>query len=224
MLTISDQQISTSLKVKKDSFTRHLELESFFLLIKGDDETYSNFRKRQIIENSINKIVKAGLINLEISWSNNEKWLDFVSKIKFQYPHINLGSASIVNKKSIDDSLKIGLKYSMMKYWDRDLYNYAKENKHLLIPGIKNVEQLQEAINCNCKIIKIYPIKSKDELIDPLDYKDIVFIAAGGLSIQDIDMHKELGYKAIVVGEKGIKEGKLDETIIALLKKINQYR
>ena len=223
MLTISDQQISTSLKVKKDSFTRHLELESFFLLIKGDDETYSNFRKRQIIENSINKIVKAGLINLEISWSNNEKWLDFVSNIKIQYPHINLGSASIVNKKSIDDSLKIGLKYSMMKYWDRDLYNYAKENKHLLIPGIKNVEQLQEAINCNCKIIKIYPIKSKDKSINPLDYKDIVFIAAGGLSIQDIDMHKELGYKAIVVGEKGIKEGKLDTAIIALLKKINQY-
>ena len=223
MLTISDQQISTSLKVKKDSFTRHLELESFFLLIKGDDETYSNFRKRQIIENSINKIVKAGLINLEISWSNNEKWLDFVSKIKFQYPHINLGSASIVNKKSIDDSLKIGLKYSMMKYWDRDLYNYAKENKHLLIPGIKNVEQLQEAINCNCKIIKIYPIKSKDKSINPFDYKDIVFIAAGGLSIQDIDMHKELGYKGIIVGEKGIKEGKLDTAIMALRKKINQY-
>ena len=219
MLTISDQQISTSLKVKKDSFTRHLELESFFLLIKGDDESYSNFRKRQIIENSINKIVKAGLINLEISWSNNEKWLDFVSKIKFQYPHINLGSASIVNKKSIDDSLKIGLKYSMMKYWDRDLYNYAKENKHLLIPGIKNVEQLQEAINCNCKIIKIYPIKSKDKSINPFDYKDIVFIAAGGLSIQDIDMHKELGYKGIIVGEKGIKEGKLDTAIMALLKK-----
>ena len=67
MLTISDQQISTSLKVKKDSFTKNLELESFFFLIKGNDETYSNFRKKQIIENIINTIVKAGLINLEIN-------------------------------------------------------------------------------------------------------------------------------------------------------------
>jgi len=88
--------------------------------------------------------------------------LDFVSEIKLNFPKINLGSASIVNKQSIEDSLKIGLNFSMMKFWDKDLFNYAKSKNYLLIPGIKNIKDLEEAINLNCKIIKIYPIKSKD--------------------------------------------------------------
>ena len=57
----------------------------------------------------------SGLKNLEISWSNNTNWLNLVSNIKIKYPDINLGSASIVNKQSIEDSIKIGLKFSMMK-------------------------------------------------------------------------------------------------------------
>ena len=52
--------------------------------------------------------------------------------IKIKYPRINLGSASIVNKQSIEDSLKIGLNFSMMKFWDKDLFNYAQSKNYLL--------------------------------------------------------------------------------------------
>ena len=47
----------------------------------------------------------------------------------------------------------------MMKVWDKDLINYSNSKKHLLIPGIKNLKDLKEAIDLNCKIIKIYPSK-----------------------------------------------------------------
>ena len=80
--------------------------------------------------------------------------MDFVSEIKLKYPKINLGSASIVNKKSIEDSLKIGLNFSMMKFWDKDLFNYSKSKNYLLIPGIKNLKYLEEAINLNCNLSK----------------------------------------------------------------------
>jgi len=101
-------------------------------------------------------------------------------------------------------ALKIGLNFSMMKFWDKDLFNYAQSKSYLLIPGINNLKDLKEAINLNCNIIKIYPIKSKDSLIDILNYKNIDFIAAGGLSINDLKTYKSLGYKAIVIGDKGI--------------------
>ena len=81
--------------------------------------------------------------------------MNFVSEIKLKYPKINLGSASIVNKQSIKDSLKIRLNFSMMKFWDKNLFNYAKSKNYLLIPGIKNLKDLNEAINLNCNIIKI---------------------------------------------------------------------
>ena len=87
-------------------------------------------------------------------------------KIKLNFPWINLGSTSIVNKKSIDDSIKIKLDYSMMKFWDKDLFHYAKTQNHLLIRGIQSLKDLKEAINLNCKIIKMYSIKSKEDSID----------------------------------------------------------
>ena len=52
-----------------------------------------------------------------------------------------------------DDSIKIGCNYSMMKGWDRDLLNYSNSKNHLLIPGIKHLEDLKQAIDLNCKII-----------------------------------------------------------------------
>jgi 2-dehydro-3-deoxyphosphogluconate aldolase/(4S)-4-hydroxy-2-oxoglutarate aldolase len=181
------------MNIKKDSFTDLLLKESFFLLVKPEDNIYSNNSMRNSFFEELGSLVKLGLKNIEISWSNNENWLDLVSEIKHKYPKINLGSASIVNKQSVEDSLKIGLNFSMMKFWDKDLFNYAKAKNHLLIPGIKNLKDLNEAINLNCKIIKIYPIKSKDNSIDILKYKNIDFIAAGGLSINDVKNYKSLG-------------------------------
>ena len=203
---------------KEDSFLKFLKTDYFFLLIKPEDNIYSNNSIRNLFFKELENLVKLGLKNIEISWSKKDDWLDFVSEIKLKYPRINLGSASIVNKQSIEDSLKIGLNYSMMKFWDKDLFNYAKSKNYLLIPGIKNLKDLEEAINSNCNIIKIYPIKSKDNSIDILKYRNINFIAAGGLSINDVKTYKSLGYKAIVIGDKAIKNKKFDPKIYEWLK------
>ena len=203
---------------KKDSCSELLKKESFFLLIKPEDNIYSNPSLKYLFFEELESLVKLGLKNVEIKWSKNKNWLDFVSDIRIKYPKINLGSASIVNKKSIEDSLKIGLNYSMMKFWDKDLFNYAKSKNHLLIPGIKDLKDLNEAVNLNCNIIKIYPIKSKDNSIDIHNFKNIDFIAAGELSINDVKTYKSLGYKAIVIGDKGIKNQRFDPKIFEWLK------
>ena len=206
------------MNIKEDSFSEYLKIESFFLLIKPEDNIYSNTSIRNSFFEELEYLVKLGLKNIEISWSNNENWFDFVSETKLNFPQINLGAASIVNKQSIEDSLKIGLNFSMMKFWDKDLFNYSKSKNYLLIPGIKNLKDLEEAINLNCNIIKIYPIKSKDSSINILNYKNIDFIAAGGLSINDLKTYKSLGYKAIVIGNKGIIKKKFDPKIYEWLK------
>jgi len=206
------------MNIKRDCFSDLLLKQSFFLLVKPEDNIYSNTSVRDSLFEELGSLVKLGLNNIEISWSNNEKWMDFVSEIKLNFPRINLGSASIVNKQSIEDSLKIGLNFSMMKFWDKDLFNYSKSRNYLLIPGINNLKDLEEAINLNCNIIKIYPIKSKASSIDILNFKKIDFIAAGGLSIDDIKTYKSFGYKAIVIGDKGITKKKFDPKIYEWLK------
>ena len=92
---------------KEDSFSEFQKKESFFLLIKPEDYIYSNTSIRNSFFEELENLVKLGLKNIEISWSNKEKWFDFVSDIKIKYPRINLGSASIVNKQSIEDTLKL---------------------------------------------------------------------------------------------------------------------
>ncbi len=203
---------------KEDSFSKLLKIESFFLLIKLEDNIYLNTSMRNLFFEELESLVKLGLKNIEISWSKSVYWFDFVSEIKLKYPRINLGSASIVNKQSIDDSFKIGLNFSMMKFWDKDLFNYSKSKNYLLVPGIKNLKDLEEAIHSDCKIIKIYPIKCKDSSINIHNFKNIDFIAAGDLSINDVKTYKSLGYKAIVIGNKGIKNKKFDPKIYAWLK------
>ena len=219
MQTTSDLKKSDNyIKNKKDFFSKNLESKSFFLLIKPTKNIYENALDKQLIEIQIEKLIKKGFRNIEISWSNNENWFNYVSNLKLKFPKLNLGSASIINKKSIDDSIKIGLNYSMMKVWDKDLINYSNSKNHLLIPGIKNLKDLKEAIDLNCKIIKIYPVKDKNELINISQHKNIDFIASGGLSISDITLYKSLGYKAIVIGNKGFKNKTIDPKIYEWLK------
>ena len=86
---------------KEDSFSESLKIVSFFLLIKLEDNIYSNTCIRNSFFEELEILIKLGLKNIEISWSNNENWFDFVSDIKIKYPRINLGSASIVNKLSL---------------------------------------------------------------------------------------------------------------------------
>ena len=106
----------------------------------------------------------------------------------------------------------------MMKGWDRDLLNYSNSKNHLLIPGIKHLKDLEQAIDLNCKIIKVYPVKEAIELIHISQYKNIDFIAAGDLSISDMSLYKSLGYKAIVIGDKGFKNNEIDPKIYEWLK------
>ena len=122
------------MNIKEDSFSDLLLKESFFLLVKPENNIYSNTSIRNSFFEELGSLVKLGLKNIEISWSKNVDWIDFVSEIKLKYPKINLGSASIINKQSIEDSLKIGLNFSMMKFWDKDLFNYAQSKNYLLIP------------------------------------------------------------------------------------------
>ena len=219
MLTISDLKKSdVSINIKKDFFSKKIKLESFFLLIKPNKKVYTNPFYQASIEAEIEKLVKKGFTNLEICWSDNAKWFNYVSNLKLKFPTLNLGSASLINKRSIDESIRIGLNYSMMKIWDKDLVNYSNSKNHLLIPGIGNLNDLKEAIDLNCKIIKIYPVKDRNELINISQYKNIDFIAAGGLSISDVPLYKSLGYKAVVIGNKGFKNKAIDPKIYEWLK------
>ena len=65
------------MNIKEDSFSDLLLKESFFLLIKPDDNIYSNTSIRNSFFEELESLVKLGLKNIEISWSNKENLVRF---------------------------------------------------------------------------------------------------------------------------------------------------
>ena len=61
---------------KEDSFSDLLLKDSFFLLIKPEDTFYSNTLMRNSFFEELESLVKLGLKNIEISWSNNKNWFE----------------------------------------------------------------------------------------------------------------------------------------------------
>ena len=73
---------------KKDFFSERLNSEPFFLLIKPTQSIYTNSIESDLVEQEIELLIKAGFINIEISWSNNENWLNYVSNLRLSLIHI----------------------------------------------------------------------------------------------------------------------------------------
>ena len=202
---------------KINSFKKFLNVQSFILLARPKDIVYeSDQAKKQFIQD-LTLIVNKGLLFLEIPWVDNINWFDLMSDIKSKFPHLQIGSASLINKKSIDDSLKLDLNFSMMRFWDKHLYIYSKKNNYLLIPGMTNIKDFKEAISYNCCIIKIFPVAKKDILLDINKFKQVSFLGAGDIALNNINKFKSLGFRGVVVGSKGYDGEKFDPEIFKIL-------
>ena len=217
MQTTCNNKPDIPLIEKINNFKKFLNVQSFILLARPKDVVYeSDHAKKKFIQD-LTLVVDKGLLFLEIPWVDNINWFDLMSDIKSKFPHLQIGSASLINKKSIDDSLKLDLNFSMMRFWDKNLYIYSKKNNYLLIPGMTSIKDFKEAISYNCCIIKIFPVAKKDILLDINKFKQISFIGAGDIALNNINKFKSLGFRGVVVGSKGYDGEKFDPEIFKIL-------
>ena len=214
----NDDYLNSKYTDKVNIFQREISEHPFILLARPRKNIYNNKINQNQFLQRVEKIIDSGLKFLELPWEDNDNWLTLMQRLRLKFPNIQIGSSTIKNKKSIDDSLHIGLNFSMMRFWDKELFNYSKEKNFLLIPGLRQLNHLNEAISYNCKIIKIFPVKEKEQILDISKFKKNTFIGAGDLSIKDLDNYKSLGYKAIIIGQKGFDGENFDPQIFQYLK------
>ena len=203
---------------KIHNFKKYLKIQPFILLARPKEIVYKTEKAKKNFIQDLACIINKGLLILEIPWVDNENWLDLMSDLRSNFPHLQIGSASLINKKSIDDSINLDLNFSMMRFWNKDLYVYSKKNNYLLIPGMTSMKDFKEAISYNCSIIKIFPVANKDTLLDINQNNHISFVGAGDITIQDISKFKSLGYQGVVVGKKGYDGKTFDPSILEILK------
>ena len=160
-ITYNDDYLKLKYTEKINLFQENIAEHPFILLARPTKKIYANKINQNQFLQRVEKIIDSGLKFLELPWEDNDNWLTLMQRLRLKFPNILIGSSTIKNKKSIDDSLHIGLNFSMMRFWDKELFNYSKENNFLLIPGLRQLNHLNEAISYNCKIIKIFPVKEK---------------------------------------------------------------
>ncbi len=217
MQTTCNNNPDITLIDKINNFKDFLNIQSFILLVRPKHIVYeSDIAKKNFIRD-LSLIVEKGLLILEIPWVDNINWFDLMSDLKSKFPHLQIGSASLINKKSIDDSIKLDLNFSMMRYWHKDLYRYSKRNNYLLIPGMTSIKDFKEAVSYNCSIIKIFPVAKKDILLDINKFKQISFVGAGDIALNDINKFESLGFRGVVIGSKGYDGEKFDPKIFKIL-------
>ena len=84
---------------KINNFKKFLNVQSFILLARPKDIVYESDQAKKKFIQDLTLIVDKGLLFLEIPWVDNINWFDLMSDIKSKFPHLQIGSASLINKK-----------------------------------------------------------------------------------------------------------------------------
>ena len=166
---------------KQNNLINSLKVQPLIVVIRLDSDFFNIPFKREKLILKIQRLSNYGIKHIEIGWDSHSEWINLISEIKNNFKTINLGTASINSRESLESILSLDLNYSMSPFFNKEIHLKSIEYNQLLIPGISNIKDFKEAINMGYKIIKIFPasklgIKFLNKLKD-FKGKDIFFIS-----------------------------------------------
>ena len=194
------------MKDKQNNLINSLKIQPLIIVIRLESDFFDTPNKRVILISNIRKLSDYGIKHIEIGWDSHSEWINLISEIKNNFKTINLGTASINSRESLESILSLDLNYSMSPFFNKEIHLKSIEYNQLLIPGISNIKDFKEAINMGYKIIKIFPasklgIKFLNQLKD-FKGKDIFFIGAGGMKTENLKDLSNNGYNALAIGKE----------------------
>ena len=192
--------------IKQNNLINSLKLQPLIVVIRLEIDFFETPYKRDKLLFNIKKLSNYGIKHIEIGWDSNPEWVNLVSEIKENFENINIGAASIISMKSLDSILSLNLNYSMSPFFKKEIHLKAIEHNQLVIPGISNIENFQEALNLGYKIIKIFPASKLGiafmNKLKNLKKIDTFLIGSGGMKSIDLDKLVTNGYNALAIGKE----------------------
>ena len=209
------------MEVKQNNLIKSLKIQPLIVVIRLENQFFNISKKRESLLLKIKNLSNYGIKNIEIGWDSNPEWVNLILEIKTNFKSINIGVASISSKESLESILSLDLNYSMSPFFNKEIHLKAIKYNQLVIPGISNIKNFEEAINLGYKIVKIFPAsKLGINFISKLkDFKrkDMFFIGAGGIKSQNLNKLLKSGYDALVIGRE-LPNQKLDKDLEKWLK------
>ena len=152
----------------------------------------------------LDQLVDQGVRHIEIAWMDHFRWSDLIATIRLRHPTLQLGVASVTSQRGLQAVIDLDLPYAMSPLLDQGLVSMAHQHNCCLVPGVMTPTEIRQALVLGCHLVKLFPA-----LVLGLDYHrqisapmgDLPFmIAAGGLTVADLDPWLSAGYDAIALG------------------------
>lgn len=133
-----------------------------------------------------------------------------IKKLRNRYPDITIGAGTVLTKKQAKEAIDAGADFIVSPGFDPELVKYAIGNQMLIIPGVNNPSQIQQALSFGLKTLKFFPA----ELSGGINYlkamgkvyKDVKFIPSGGINSNNLQDYMELNNVFAVGGSWMVKK------------------
>ncbi len=199
---------------KQEALIASLRLQPLVVVLRPDLREFEATISINLLFELIEELQFEGVRHIEVAWSPHPNWIEIMKELKGSFNGISLGAASITNTFALESLTTLDLDYAMTPTWNPTLQKQARALKQLLVPGVCSPKEAQQSISFGYKLIKLFPastlgIKYLHTLKEAIGSLPFV-IAAGGLTVEDLNPWLKEGYGAIALGRELIQNHQID--------------
>ena len=158
----------------------------------------------------LERLQALGLRHVEIAWQPSAGWSQQMGELIAHFPGLALGAASITSPAAVEAAMEAGCGYGVSPILDPELLASARSEAFTLVPGVMTPSEVHRARQWGCALVKLFPAAPLGpgywrRLEDPLGGVLPFCIAAGGLSLVDVNPWLAAGVDAVALGSALLK-------------------
>lgn len=164
----------------------------------------------------------------EISLSDGENGMECIRRALeyFQNTDVKVGAGTVTKTEEIDVLSRWGIPYILTPGFDREIVCYANEKGIEVLPGVLTPSEVQEAVNCGIRLLKLFPadvfgkgyIKALKGPFPQTDY-----VAVGGVTAENALEFYQAGFKGVAAGSNLVPKHAGKEDIADIRKVARKY-
>lgn len=134
-------------------------------------------------------LLEEGLSVIEITLRTPGS-IEAIKTLRENHPHITIGAGTVITNEQAKEAVDAGADFIVSPGFDPELVKYAISNRIVIIPGVNNPSQIQQALSFGLKTLKFFPA----ELSGGVNYlkamgavyRDVKFIPSGGINANNL--------------------------------------
>lgn len=140
-------------------------------------------------------LIEEGLTVIEITLRTPGS-IEAIKLLREEHPYITIGAGTVLTNEQAKEAVEAGADFIVSPGFDPELVKYAISNKIVIIPGVNNPSQIQQALSFGLKTLKFFPAELSGGIkyLTAMGsvYRDVKFIPSGGINSNNLQEYIQL--------------------------------